>query len=75
MFRVPMAGLMKPSVGRIVRYVGVPAGKVYAAIVIDVHTDTCVDLHVFAPSGLQFETKVMFDETRKKQTWHWPERT
>lgn len=72
----------KPSVGRIVHYMTRgSADRVYppvpfASIITQVHTDTCVDLVTFGPSGMRFETSVQFDVNHMNQpgTWHWPKR-
>jgi hypothetical protein len=56
---------MKPTVGRMVYYksYGTPGGEYQsedrAAIITRVHTDTCVDLCVFNPTGLFFNTSVI----------------
>lgn len=55
---------MKPTVGRIVYYksYGTPNGEYKpedrAAVVTAVHTETCIDLCVFNPTGLFFNQKV-----------------
>jgi hypothetical protein len=71
---------MKPSIGRIVHYQahGSADGKYpavpRAAMITAVHTDECVDLCVFNPTGLFFNTSCMLDksETPKGGTWHPP---
>jgi hypothetical protein len=56
---------MKPTVGRIVYYksFGTPGGEYQsedrAAIITKVHNDTCIDLCVFNPTGLFFNTSVV----------------
>ena len=65
----------KPSVGRIVRFVD---GEVIRpAIVLNVHSESCVDLKVFAGGGDHYRTSVVRaqePEGRRDHTWHWPER-
>ena len=71
-----------PSVGRIVHYQahgsadGTYPKKARAAIVTDVHTDTCVSLCVFNPTGMFFHTSLVLDESEDPSggTWHWPPR-
>lgn len=69
---------MKPTVGRIVHYqaYGTPNGEFpsvpRAAVVTQVHTDTCVDLCVMNPSGLFFNTSVVYSEEPKPGHWNWP---
>lgn len=74
---------MKPSIGRIVHYVayGTPGGEYKAeahraAIITQVHTDTCVDICILNPTGLFFTTSAQFngDAEPTPGTWHWPER-
>jgi hypothetical protein len=73
---------MKPSIGRIVHYVayGTPGGEYKAgahraAVVTQVHSDTCVDLCILNPTGLFFGTSLLLDSTGEKPgSWHWPER-
>jgi hypothetical protein len=68
---------MKPTVGRIVYYksYGTPNGEYKseerAAIITAVHSDDVVDLCVFNPTGLFFNTNVVRDETGKGGTWDW----
>lgn len=74
--------MSKPSVGRIVHYVayGTPggeykAGEHRAAIVTAVHSEKCVSISIFNPTGLFFAQSVVEDEAGEKPgTWHWPER-
>lgn len=73
---------MNPTIGRIVHYQahGSPDGThksvPRAAIVTQVHNDTCVDLCVINPSGFFFNTSCMLDESEAPRggTWHWPPR-
>lgn len=72
---------MKPSVGRIVHVVHRdPHGRSVhqAAIVSKVHSDTCINAHVFnddAVVPVLRLTSSLFDETGAgENTWHWPER-
>jgi hypothetical protein len=69
------------TVGRIVHYVeGEKKTEVYrAALVTQVHTEECIDVTVFYPTGMAFRTLVLhagvgarpgYDEG----TWHWPRR-
>lgn len=68
---------MTPTVGRIVYYkrYGTPGGEhkseISPAIITRVHTDECVDLCVFNPTGLHFNTSVMRDEEGRGGTWDW----
>lgn len=73
----------KPSVGRIVHYQahGSPDGThksvARAAIVTQVHSDSCVGLCVLNPTGMFFNTSVTIDESDapKGGSWRWPPRT
>lgn len=66
---------MIPTVGRIVYYksYGTPNGEYKsedrAAIITRVHTDVCVDLCVFNPTGLFFNTSVM--QGTEGGQWDW----
>jgi hypothetical protein len=64
---------MTPSVGRIVHFVdGITH---YAALVVAVWSDTCVNLVIFAGNGDQmFRSSITRDDTASSETWHWPER-
>ena len=70
---------MKPSIGRIVHYVGygTPKGEYgqecRAAIITDVGDGNTVILCIFNPKGLFF-TESTYSETKEGGTWHWPER-
>jgi hypothetical protein len=81
---------MKPSIGRMVHFVQrKPA--IYGdqlvhlpAIVVAVHSDTCVNLQVFTDGtnsdsyetqGVKWMTSVLQDEAALQVgSWHWPER-
>lgn len=75
---------MKPSIGRIVHFVGqlgTEPRSHYAAIITHVHSDTCVNLQVFPKaSGMDdqdagVKTSVLLDEAAGNSFgWHWPER-
>jgi hypothetical protein len=75
---------MKPSVGRIVHYVayGTPGGEYKAgahraAIVTQVHSDSCIDICIINPTGLFFATSALLMDPSvdvTPGTWHWPER-
>ncbi len=68
-----------PTVGRIVNYVntrgpdGIPT--IRPAIVVDVHSDTCITVFVLrapgdgAPSGI--ETSRVHSDESLLHTWHW----
>lgn len=79
----------KPSIGRIVHYQahGSPDGthksEARPAIITRVHTDACVDLAVFNPTGMFFSTSCVYDAGTDSPdahmpprggTWHWPAR-
>lgn len=71
---------MKPTVGRIVHYqsYGTPGGEYKslprAAVITQVHTDTCVDLCIMNPTGLFFTTSVTLDSGIRPGCWNWPPR-
>jgi hypothetical protein len=66
---------MKPTVGRIVYYksYGTPNGEYKsedrAAIITRVHNDTCVDLAVWNPTGMFFNTSVV--QGTNGGQWDW----
>lgn len=72
----------QPSVGRVVRFVR--DGVAYPAMLVHVHSDTCVNLYVFhngvgAPTepfvcnGTALVTSVLYSEDETKgNSWHWP---
>lgn len=63
---------MKPSIGRIVFFVS-NLGVTHPAIVIAVHSDTCVSLEVFGlPAGERVVTSVTHGP--KLGQWSWPTR-
>lgn len=78
----------KPSVGRIVHYIGplveygdgsFRAGPCRAAIITNViesgRADSHVDLTIFDPNGQLVTGAVRYDAERTTgETWHWPER-
>ena len=63
------------SVGRIVHYVD-EVSVHCAAVVIDLDSETEVDIFVMVPTGaLYHEYGVPFDATgERNHSWHWPER-
>ena len=64
----------KPSVGRIVHYSH--SGTPLAAIITMVHTDTTINLTVFAQNGDSWGRQtVSYNEDRVTHgTWSWPPR-
>lgn len=70
----------KPSVGRIVHYqsFGTPGGeytsKPRAAVITEVHSETCVALCILNPTGQFFTTSVVFADPPKPGCWNWPPR-
>lgn len=66
---------MKPSIGRIVHYVG-GDGQHCAGIITRVWSDTCVNLSVFVESEKLFvATSVIHDpKATDPNSWHWPEK-
>lgn len=66
---------MTPTVGRIVYYksLGSPKGEFSsvdrAAIITRVHNETCIDLCVFNPTGLFFNTSVI--QGSNGGQWDW----
>lgn len=72
---------MQPSVGRMVHYVsyGTPGGEYTsqcrAAVVAGIHDTPYnhVDLVIFNPQGLFFNSCEQDEEEKKGGTWHWPE--
>lgn len=79
---------MKPSIGRIAHFV--QNGVHYAAVIVKVWTDTCVNLRVL-PNGSDTITPGALDKediahsvnlnqpcehcgTCKEWSWHWPEK-
>jgi len=66
---------MKPTIGRIVRFVD-EDNQIWPAIVTLVHFDTTVSLQVFRQSDIVPATSVAFMEKGAgvHNTWHWPER-
>lgn len=86
-----MGELQKPSVGRIVHYVaygtisdGFKLCPHRAAIITQVHSDSCVDLCIINPTGLLCATSALLDDGEQVEgapaprtlpgSWHWPER-
>lgn len=67
--------VITPTVGRIVYYksYGSPCGKYpsveRAAIITQVHTHQCVDLAIFNPTGVHFNTSVMRGEGAGEWDW------
>lgn len=70
----------KPTIGRIVHYqaYGTPGGEYpsvpRAAIITEVHNDTCVSLCVLNPTGQFFNQKVVQGGPDKPGSWSWPPR-
>ena len=71
----------QPSVNRAVHYVAYgtpggefPAGVCRAAIITQTLTNERVGLCILNPTGLFFNENVLYDESKKPGTWHWPER-
>lgn len=71
---------MQPSVCRMVHYVsyGTPGGeytpKCRAAVIAGIVNENFVDLVVFNPTGLFFNSCEQDEENKNGGTWHWPER-
>ena len=68
--------IQPPSVGRIVLYQD-GREQVYPAIVLKVHSLTCVDLHVFGlPDDLTTHRKDSVEQSYafRENTWCWPPR-
>ncbi len=72
---------MKPTVGRVVHVVSRDHNHRFvhsAAIVSKVHSDTCINAHVFNDDAIVPVlrlTSSLLDETGAgENTWHWPER-
>lgn len=80
----------KPSVGRIIHYVGWGTGNHYAAVVTKVYEDETIGLHMFADPelaklqavntspnvgwGSPDISNVKYSDGNEPGTWHWPER-
>jgi hypothetical protein len=61
----------RPSVGRIVHHLA--GDECHAAIVVAVHADDDLTLHVFPPAGTAGQLRAVEDPTaRRSGTWHWP---
>jgi hypothetical protein len=70
---------VKPTIGRIVRYVDGNSQE-WPAIITVVHSDTLVSLQVFRQSDIIAETSVPLDSSTGNppgghHTWHWPDRS
>jgi len=65
---------MKPSIGRIVHFVG--GGLIHhAAIITEVFPDGHVDVEVFGNVTQRFRHGLLENaEGSESGTWHWPER-
>lgn len=64
---------MKPSIGRVVHFW--ENEKENAAMVVRVHSDTCVDLHVYKQAGgEEHATSIELGGKDKNRTWSWPEK-
>ena len=77
--------MQKPTVGRIVHYIHPgsadgkwPIGVISPAIIQKVHSDTCLDLWVFASTGfyisrsIEMEIEPEGSSERKGSSWCWP---
>ena len=73
---------MKPSIGRIVRFRSFGAAEEQAAVIVRVHSDTCVNLRVlsdssgdlpYVPSCPAAESLAVGDSSSARRSW--PERT
>jgi hypothetical protein len=62
---------MKPSVGRIVHY-QTQAGNTLPAMIVKVHNDTCVNLHVFQDSNEPGRWMTSVVQGTGPITWAWP---
>jgi hypothetical protein len=66
---------MKPSIGRVVHYYA-SAGQVkpFAALITDVHSDTCINVAGFNNGNTQFgQTSVCYNEDPTSgMRWVWP---
>jgi hypothetical protein len=67
---------MKPSVGRVVHYVGLYHPEECRAAIITETKPQGIGICIFAESGVHFiNTNLPEDqETKKPGSWHWPER-
>ncbi len=72
----------RPSVGRIVHYVGMghslgtnaSTSTCRPAIITEVKNDTTVSIAAFSTKALSFYDNLPQDEGKSGGTWHWPER-
>lgn len=64
---------MKPSIGRIVHYFADDSDLPHAAIVTRVHSEQCVDLHVWSQEGTQFGMTSVPNYPGGPR-WEWPPR-
>jgi hypothetical protein len=48
-----------------------PDAERYPGRLIDSQVETCA-LIVFNPTGMFFNSRVIYDESRAPGTWHWP---
>lgn len=69
---------MKPTIGRIVRFVGVDMRE-WPAIITVVHSDALVSLQVFGIGAVIARTSVPRADAAEGfvpvgYTWHWPDR-
>jgi hypothetical protein len=64
---------VKPTIGRIVRYVN-RSSEEWPAIIVAVHGDESVNLQVFTSPTVIPAAKVPFDAAGGSFSWHWPER-
>jgi hypothetical protein len=66
---------MQPSIGRIVHYNGPEGDGPHAALVVKVHSASCVDLQIFPQDGDPLRINSVVDtEHDSKGRWSWPPR-
>jgi transcriptional regulator with XRE-family HTH domain len=69
---------MKPSIGRIIHFVGETGGPHFPAVVVAVHDAEVVDLVYFMvpanPQASMPMPNVPHSEVKGSVSWHWPER-
>lgn len=64
---------MKPTIGRIVHY-KTDDGTTLPAIILAVHSDTCVNLEVFGAGLLEDSQPTSVLEGTGTAQWQWPPR-
>jgi len=66
---------MKPSIGRIVHYYGSEGDGPHAAIVVKVHSDSCLKLQIFPQDGESIRIdSVVSIQGDSNGRWEWPPR-